>query len=79
MDLCAPLDLTADPAKLAEDLEQTCLALLDKAANIEDTRQREFSMLREYNTTQGYTPARDGPSRVGQVRQWGRDLGMELN
>jgi hypothetical protein len=79
MDLRAPLDLTADPGKLAEDLEQACLALLDKAVGIEDTRRRVFSMLREYNTAQGYTPAGDGPSQVGQVRQRGRDLGTELN
>jgi hypothetical protein len=37
------------------------------------------SMLHEYNTAQGYTPAGDGPSQAGQVRQRGRDLGMELN
>jgi hypothetical protein len=32
------------------------------------------SMLHEYNTMQGYMPAGDGPSRAGQVRQWGQDL-----
>jgi hypothetical protein len=79
MDLRAPLDLTADPAKLAEDLEQTRRALLDNAVGIEDTRRRVFSMLREYNTAQGYTPAGDGPSRAGQVHQRGRYLGTELN
>jgi hypothetical protein len=79
MDLRAPLDLTADPAKLAEDLEQACLALLDKVVGIKDTRRRIFSMRREYNTVQGYTPAGDGPSRAGQVHQRGRDLGTELN
>jgi hypothetical protein len=36
-------------------------------------------MLHEYNTAQGYTPAGDGPSRAGQVRQRGHDLGAELN
>jgi hypothetical protein len=36
-------------------------------------------MLHEYNTAQGYTPAGDGPSQAGQVRQQGRDLGTELN
>jgi hypothetical protein len=79
LDLRAPLDLTADPAKLAEDLEQTRRTLLNNAVGIEDTRRRVFSTLREYNTAQGYTPARDGPSRAGQVCQWGQDLGMELN
>jgi hypothetical protein len=69
MDLRAPLDLTTDPAKLAEDLEQTRRTLLDKAVSVEDTRRRVLSMLCKYNTAQGYTPAGDGPSRAGQVRQ----------
>jgi hypothetical protein len=55
MDLRTPLDLTADPAKLVEDLEQARLALLDKVVSIKDT-------LHEYNTAQGYMPAGDGPS-----------------
>jgi hypothetical protein len=79
MDLRAPLDLTADPAKLVEGLEQTRRALLDKAVDIEDTRRRVFSMLHEYNTAQDYMLAGDGPSRAGQVHQRGRDLGTELN
>jgi hypothetical protein len=79
MDLHEPLDLTADLAKLAEDLEQTRHILLDRAVGLEYTRQRVFSTVCEYNTVQGYTPAGDGPSRVGQVRQRGRDLGTELN
>jgi hypothetical protein len=79
MDLRAPLDLTANPAKLTEDLEQTCCVLLDMAVGIKDTRRCVFSMVYEYNTAQGYTPAGDGPSRAGQVRQRGRDLDTELN
>jgi hypothetical protein len=79
IDLRAPLDLNVDPAKLTKDLEQARLTLLNKAVGIEDTRRCVFSMLREYNTAQGYTPARDGPSRAGQVHQRGRDLGTELN
>jgi hypothetical protein len=78
-DLRAPLDLTADPAKLSEDLERTHRNLLKEAIGVEDTRWRVLSMLHEYNTAQGYTPAGDGPSRAGQVRQRGRDLGAELN
>jgi hypothetical protein len=50
MDLRTPLDLTADPTKLAEDLEQARLTLLDKAVGIEDTHRRVISMLCEYNT-----------------------------
>jgi hypothetical protein len=79
MDLHAPLNLTADPAKLVEDLEQTRRTLLNNTVSIEDTHRRVFSTLREYNTVQGYMPAGDGPSQAGQVCQPGRDLGMELN
>jgi hypothetical protein len=79
IDLRAPLDLTADPAKLTKDLERTRRTLLKEAISIEDTRRRVLSTLHEYNTTQGYTPAGDGPSRAGQVRQRGHDLGAELN
>jgi hypothetical protein len=79
MDLHAPLDLTTDLAKLSEDLERTRRNLLKEAIGVEDTRWCILSMLHEYNTTQGYTPARDGPSRAGQVHQRGRELGAELN
>jgi hypothetical protein len=79
MDLHAPLDLTIDPIKAAENLERTCIALLGKAVDIEDTRYRVNSTLCEYNTAQGFTPAGDGPIRAKQVRQQGRDLGMELD
>jgi hypothetical protein len=79
MDLRAPLDLTADPVKLSEDLERTRRNLLKEAIGIEDTRRRVLSTLHEYNTAQGFTPAGDGPSRAGQVHQRGRELGAELN
>jgi hypothetical protein len=68
-DLRAPLDLTVDPAKLSEDLERTRRNLLKEAIGVEDTRRCVLSTLHENNTTQGYTPAEDGPSRAGQVRQ----------
>jgi hypothetical protein len=79
MDLRAPLDLTADSAKIAKNLEQARVALLGKAVDIDDTRRSVKSTLHEYNTVQGYTPAGDGPSRARQVRQRGRDLGTEPN
>jgi hypothetical protein len=78
-DLRAPLDITADPAKLTENLERTRLTLLKEVIGVEDTRRRILSTLHEYNTAQGYTPSGGGPSRVGQVRQRGRELGAELN
>jgi hypothetical protein len=71
MDLRAPLDLTTDPVKIAENLEHARITLLNKAVGIDDTHRRVNSMLRKYNTAQGYTPAGDGPSRARQVRQRG--------
>jgi hypothetical protein len=78
-DLRAPLDLTADPVKISEDLERTRRNLLKEAVDVEDTRQRVLSTIQEYNTAHGFTPVGDGPSRAGQVRQRGRELGAELN
>jgi hypothetical protein len=78
-DLRAPLNLTADPVKLSEDLEWTRRNLLKEAIGVEDPRRRVLSMLHEYNTAQGFTPAGDGPSRAGQVRQQGHELGAEPN
>jgi hypothetical protein len=66
-DLRALLDLTADPVN--EDLERMRRNLLKEAIGIKDTRRRVLSMLHEYNTAQGFTPAGDGPSRAGQVHQ----------
>jgi hypothetical protein len=57
MDLRAPLDLTIDPVKAAEALERTRIALLGKAADIEDNRRHMSSMLREFYATQGSTLA----------------------
>jgi hypothetical protein len=79
MDLCAPLDLTTDPDKAAESLERVRVALLGRAEDIQDTRHRVDSMVREYNITQGFMSTGDGPSWAGQVWQRGRVLGMELD
>jgi hypothetical protein len=78
-DLRAPLDITADPVKVSEDLERTRLNLLKEAVDVDDTRRRVLSTINEYNVTHGFTPAGDGPSWAGQVRQRGRELGAELN
>jgi hypothetical protein len=79
MDLHALLDISADPVKVSEDLEQTRLNLLKEAVDIDDTHRRVLSTINEYNVAHGFTPARDGPSRAGQVHQRGRELGAELN
>jgi hypothetical protein len=59
MDLRAPLNLTIDPVKAAEALEQTHIAFLGKEVDIEDTRRHVSSTLCEYITVQGSTPARE--------------------
>jgi hypothetical protein len=53
VDLCAPLDHTINPVKVAEALERTRLVLLGKEADIEDTRHRVSSTLREFYAMQG--------------------------
>jgi hypothetical protein len=78
-DLRAPLDISADPVKVSEDLERMRLNLLKEAVDVDDTRRRILSTNNEYNVAHGFTPAGDGPSRAGQVRQRGRELGTELN
>jgi hypothetical protein len=78
-DLRALLDISADPVKVSEDLERTRLNLLKEAVDVDDTRRRVLSTINEYNIAHGFTPAGDGPSRAGQVRQRGRELGAELN
>jgi hypothetical protein len=78
-DLHAQLDISADPVKVSEDLERTRLNLLKEAADIDDTRRCVLSTINEYNIAHGFTPAGDSPSRAGQVRQRGCELGTELN
>jgi hypothetical protein len=39
IDLCVPLDLIADPTKIAENLEQARIALLGMVVDIDDTRR----------------------------------------
>jgi hypothetical protein len=78
-DLRAPLDVTTDPVKISEDLERTRCNRLKEAFNVDDTHRRVLSTINEYNVAHGFTPAGDGPSRAGQVRQRGHELGMELN
>jgi hypothetical protein len=78
-DLRAPLDISADLVKASEDLERTRLNLLKEAVDVDDTRRRVLSTINEYNVVHGFTPAGDSPSRAGQVRQRGRELGTELN
>jgi hypothetical protein len=78
-DMRAPLNITTDPVKISEDLERTHRNLLKEAVDVDDTRRRVLSTINEYNVAHGFTPAEDGPSRAGQVRQRGHELGTELN
>jgi hypothetical protein len=78
-DLRASLDISADPVKASEDLERTRLNLLKEVVDVDDTRRRVLSTINEYNVAHGFTPTGDGPSRAGQVRKRGHELGAELN
>jgi hypothetical protein len=78
-DLRAPLDISADPVKVSEDLERTRLNLLKEAVDVNDTCRCILSTINEYNVAHGFTPTGDSPSQAGQVRQRGRELGAELN
>jgi hypothetical protein len=78
-DLHAPLDISADPVKVSEDLERTRLNLLKEVVDIDDTRGCVLSTINEYNVAHGFTPAGDDPSRARQVHQRGCELGAELN
>jgi hypothetical protein len=78
-DMRAPLDISEDPVKVSEDLERTRLNLLKEAVDVDDTHRCVLSTINEYNIAHGFTPARDSPSRAGQVHQRGRELGAELN
>ena len=43
-------------------------------------QKRQFDItLREYNTAHDFTPARDAPSRITEVRRRGRDLRAEID
>jgi hypothetical protein len=79
MDLRAPLDISADPVMVLEDLEQMHLNLLKEAVDVDDTHRHVLSTINEYNITHGFTPAGDSPSQAGQVHQRGHELGAELN
>jgi hypothetical protein len=58
----APLDITADPVKVSEDLERMRRNLLNEAVNVDDMRRCILSTINEYNIAHGFTPAGDGPS-----------------
>jgi hypothetical protein len=56
VDLRAPLNHIIDSVQVAEALERTCLVLLSKVAEDEDTRRRMSTVLREFYDTHGDAP-----------------------
>jgi hypothetical protein len=48
MDLRAPLDISMDPVKVSEDLEQTRLNLLKEVVDIDDTHRRVLDTSQTY-------------------------------
>jgi hypothetical protein len=77
--LCTPLATSANPSALEAELEAHRLLLLQQADEISAAKRQLEITTREYNTAHGFTPAGDGPSRVGEVRHRGGALGGELD
>jgi hypothetical protein len=61
------------------DVLDAAITDLRAPVDVDDTHQRVLSTINEYNVAHDFTLAGDGPSRAGQVRQRGRELGAELN
>jgi hypothetical protein len=56
VDLLAPLNHIIDPVQVAEALKWTCLVLLSKVAEDEDTQRQMSTMLREFHDAHGGVP-----------------------
>ena len=73
-----PVVTGGDPTAIEAELEAHRQQLLQQAAEVDTAHWQLDSTLCEYNTTHGFTPAGNHPSRMGEVRRRGGDLGMEL-
>jgi hypothetical protein len=76
--LGTPIDLSVDPATAASELEATRQCILEEALEVAAAKRQLETTLREYNSAHGLTPANDQPSRRGEVRRRGGDLGKAL-
>ncbi|KAK1606049.1 hypothetical protein QYE76_029722 [Lolium multiflorum] len=76
--LSTPLTPGADPTAIEADLEAHRQLLLKQTEELAAAKRQMEITQREYNRAHGLTPGGDGPSRAGQIRRRGRDLGAEI-
>ncbi|KAK1609712.1 hypothetical protein QYE76_033385 [Lolium multiflorum] len=69
----------ADAAAVEADLEAHRVLLLKQTEELAAAKRQWDITQREYNRAHGLTPAGDNPSRAGQIRRRGRDLGAEID
>ncbi|KAK1646457.1 hypothetical protein QYE76_064262 [Lolium multiflorum] len=69
----------ADAAAVEADLEAHRVLLLKQTEELAAAKRQWDITQREYNRAHGLTPGGDNPSRAGQIRRRGRDLGAEID
>ncbi|KAK1620452.1 hypothetical protein QYE76_025969 [Lolium multiflorum] len=79
--LSTPLTTGAgtDAAAVEADLEAHRVLLLKQTEELAAAKRQWDITQREYNRAHGLTPGGDNPSRAGQIRRRGRDLGAEID
>ncbi|KAK1626781.1 hypothetical protein QYE76_001096 [Lolium multiflorum] len=77
--LSSPLTAGGDPTTIEADLEAHRQLLLRQAEELATAKRQLEITRREYDRAHGLTPGSDGPSRAGQIRRRGRDLGAEID
>ncbi|KAK1693563.1 hypothetical protein QYE76_010260 [Lolium multiflorum] len=77
--LSTPLTTGGDPTAIEADLEAHRQLLLKQTEELAAAKRQWEITQREYNRAHGLTPGGDGPSRAGQIRRRGRDLGAEID
>ncbi|KAK1647766.1 hypothetical protein QYE76_065571 [Lolium multiflorum] len=69
----------ADAAAVEADLEAHRVLLLKQTEELAAAKRQWDITQREYNRAHGLSPGGDNPSRAGQIRRRGRDLGAEID
>ena len=78
-ELPVPVTTGVDTHLAEAELEQRRKDLLEQARELSEQKRQFDITLREYNTAHDFTPARDAPSRITEVRRRGRDLRAEID
>ncbi|KAK1677037.1 hypothetical protein QYE76_037885 [Lolium multiflorum] len=77
--LSTPLTAGADPTTIEADLEAHRQFLLKQAEEVAAAQRQLQITRREFDRAHGFTPAGNAPSRAGQIRRRGGDLGAEID